>query len=447
MPPARRRARTPAPLTHRNGLKWRDGRPRWEPSPASRKLGVKGKDLKDAAGDWMLRGDAIAAADKRALWAGFLREAHEGGRRGDEARSDLRRALDAMPPPTDAGDRHARQLVQDIIDAARLLLDGQDAAAGVRLTGAPRTVAAMVDGYFASPPSHVVASTLHTYRAVKKRILAEFGNRRVDELERGEIRQWYLKLLVELSPSTANLCVGALGAFYRWATWQVPAWVKDSPCTKLGTISAPGRRVFWTPEEELAFVPWCDANGYEDVADGAVTCLWTGARPIDACGADLPDLAASTWRYIPVKTKKSGIEALPAILPQVKARVERRERQALTSTRRAFLIRPSTGDRHNTASLGARFREAKAAALAERAVPLSFATKRMQDCRDTCLTRLADAGVALDRLWTWTAHSPDDAKDILRDHYISLLEGGSLEMGRQLEAWAGKYGLQLQQEG
>jgi hypothetical protein len=36
-------------------LKWRAGRPRWEPGPLLRKRGFKGIDLKDEAGAWLSR--------------------------------------------------------------------------------------------------------------------------------------------------------------------------------------------------------------------------------------------------------------------------------------------------------------------------------------------------------------------------------------------------------
>ena len=51
-----------APSNLRNGLKWRDGRPRWEPSPANRACGFAGMDLRDHAGGWMDRGAAMTTA-------------------------------------------------------------------------------------------------------------------------------------------------------------------------------------------------------------------------------------------------------------------------------------------------------------------------------------------------------------------------------------------------
>src|SRR5581483_12041436 len=44
------------------GFVWREGRPRWVPSPARRKQGWRATDLKDAWGKWLPRGAAIEKA-------------------------------------------------------------------------------------------------------------------------------------------------------------------------------------------------------------------------------------------------------------------------------------------------------------------------------------------------------------------------------------------------
>jgi len=45
-------------------LKWRNGRPRWEPGPGLRRAGFKGRNLQDDNGDWLSYGLAIEAAQK-----------------------------------------------------------------------------------------------------------------------------------------------------------------------------------------------------------------------------------------------------------------------------------------------------------------------------------------------------------------------------------------------
>lgn len=67
-PKKRQRARRDVPM----GWTWRDGRPRWIPSPTLRGQGWKGCDLKDKAGAWLGRGASLErAADIAAVVAGW----------------------------------------------------------------------------------------------------------------------------------------------------------------------------------------------------------------------------------------------------------------------------------------------------------------------------------------------------------------------------------------
>jgi integrase len=295
----------------------------------------------------------------------------------------------------------------------------------------------MIDGYFADPSIAKAEGTRRVYRAQKQRILARFGRRRVDEITRGELRSWYVEMVNETTISAANLASAAFGAFFKWAMWQ--DWITDSPATKLGRTKAKGRVVYITLQEELAFVAFCDANGFADVGDGLTLCVWTGASPVDACKLNLADLSADTWRF---SRQKTGVEALPAFLPVVKARADRRRSQTVVGAHGAFLI-DHLGKRHTPASLGRRFREARALAVVADVVPASFAHKRLQDARDTCVTRLADADVPFMKIWPWTGHSPKDAEAILRGHYLYLREEGAMETAAHLQAWAEKNRLPL----
>ncbi len=434
-----------APANLRNGMKWRDGRPRWEPSPANRKIGLKGCNLKD--GDrWLERGDAIASADARALWADLIREAVQGGPAGQQAASDLRRALGALDKPQDGQQALRRALVQDLIDKAAAILADEDLAAGlVGLPGrAPRTVDAMIDGYLADAKLEITESTRDAYRTQSKKIRAKFGPRRVDSLTTGQLREWYAGdggLKATYSLSTANQTMGALGAMLQWAVYK--DWLAVSPSHRLNLQAAPGRRVFWTVEEERTFTSWCDANGYPDIADGVILMLWTAARPIDACLADLEVLAGDTWRYVPIKTRKRQREALAGLMPQVQARIERRRGQTLSNLGRGFLVDPTNGRRHTSDSFGERGRLAINLAVAAGDVPATLTQKQFRDCRDTCITRLFESDITLTKICMWTAHSQKDAEDVLRDHYLVLREEGARESLAKLQGWADLNGVVL----
>lgn len=445
------------PRNLRNGLKWRDGQPRWEPSPKSREIGIKGRDLKGPDGRWMSRGEAIGAADARQLWAGYIRDAHKDGQVGEDARRDLREALELL------GDDETpqRDLVADLIMMARLLLKDDAPAMHAGPVEPDRTVAAMVAAYFAALEArepyfcgehgelNISESTRGNYRRVSKRLVRKFGDRRVDELTRGDMRAWYDELVRDISLSTANLNLGCSAAFFKWACLQVPPWLPESPCLRLGRSKAAGRRVFWEVEEETAFVVWCDANGFFEVADAVVFGIYTGARIHDLCAANLEDLAGDTWRYRPHKMqRRSKREALPGLTPQLRARIDRRRREAAAGKIKFASGTPFLWDRQrqarfDTDSLGERFREAKAAAIAAEAVPHTLVDKRGADWRDTCITRLWEAVSDFNRITSWTGHSPDEAAQILRDHYIHLRDAHARETLARLTDWMGRQGIGL----
>lgn len=447
----------PKPRNTRNGLKWRDGRPRWEPSPASRKLGLKGVDLKDVEGKWISeRGEAIGHCDARQLWAQMIREAAQEGAAGAEAGSDLRMALEGLQQPQEPAQRLRRLLLQDLVDKAQALVSGQDAAAGVSVARAPRTVERLVEAYFEAvdgrgppdvPRPKIKPGTRQAYAAQRAPFLARFAGRAVAGIKRQELIAWYEDLVKTASSiATANLRLGATSAFLAYA--YDLEWIPVSPAVKLGIGKAHGRRVFWTMEEEAAFVPWCDANGYADVADAVAAGLWTGARIVDLCAADLQDLGEPTWRFVPIKTEDGGKEAMPAITAPVRARIDRRRAAAIDDPVRHFNATPFLWDpeaqrRHTTRSVWKRFVAAKAEALAAGAVPETLALKKQQDTRDTCITRLWLAGVEISRMWSWTGHAQEGIEEILKEHYIVLLEAGQVEMGQQLQAWAAKQGVAL----
>ena len=436
-----------APANLRNGLKWRDGRPCWEPSPANRAVGLRRADLRAADGNWMDRGAAIAAADARNFLAGIVRNALRDDDAGGQARLTLRRALDALPPvPPDPAARHLRQLNMDLIERGRAVLENREPGVTEALKHAPRSVAAMVDGYFDDRAAmlEIKPATRRAYTSCGRRLKAKFGHRRVDEITPRDLRDWHKEMVLEVSIATANLTLGATGAFFNWAAWQNPPWLAATPVQRLRLPKARGRRVFYNVPEETAFTAWCDANGFEDVADAYVTCLWTGARQIDVCKADLPDLERPTWRYVPQKTEKKEQVALPGILPVVAARVARRRAEADKAPVRHLNAIPFLWDararrRHTSQSIGDRFREAKGLALAAGAVPETFGLKTLQDTRDTCVTRLYAATVTLARIGSWGGWS--NPEKILREHYLSLLDEGAIEDGEKLRAWALEQGL------
>jgi uncharacterized membrane protein YccC len=135
---------------------------------------------------------------------------------------------------------------------------------------------------------------------------------------------------------------------------------------------------------------------------------------------------------------------MPGVLPQLRARLDRRAAQAVQDLGGRFIIDLRNGRPFpSSKQFGKRFSELRAAAVKAGAVPASLAEKLFKDTRKTCATRLILSGVDLGRLYTWTGHSPDDASEILREHYLVMVEDGQLDIARQYEAWAERNGLAL----
>lgn len=442
-------ARPAAPKNLRNGLKWRDGRPRWEPSPANRACGFAGMDLRDSEGRWMDRGAATTAADARTLWASFVRAGMRDTDEGGKARAQLRQALDRLPPmPSDPEARRRRELVADLIERGRAVLEDREPGVTEALSHGARTGAAMVEAFFADQAAmrKISRATQDLYRTQAKKFSARFGRDRVDTITPGKLLAWHEALSDDISLSTANSCIGTAGAMFQWALMQDPPWIHSTPVQRLRLPKPDGRRIYWTMAEEKAFVEWCDANGFADVADAVVICLWTGARQVDVCAASVDDLSGKAWRYVPIKTHKKGLEALPGLLPPVHARVARRraqlDAQALPRVGSPPMLWHPLGRRHTSETIGERFRAARTGAIEAKALPADF-DKRLQDTRDTCITRLFDADVTLTRITAWTGHASGSAEVILREHYVSLREAGAVADAAKLTAWAKREGLAL----
>jgi len=308
----------------------------------------------------------------------------------------------------------------------------------------------MIDGFFADSDAlgRIAASSQRQYRIQARKLAARFGAVRVEDVTRPQLRNWYLDLQREVSTTTANAAIGVAGALFRWATWQDPAWIANSPCTHLGADQADGRLVFWTFEEEQPFTAWCDTHGFADVADCVVVGLWTAASPVDICAATLGDLSKPVWRFVRTKTRRKKQEAVPGITEPVRQRVARRRAEIektphLNADTMLFLWNPVRNRPHTPTSIRDRFNVARAAAIVDGSVPATLAGKKLQDMRDTCVTRLFAADPNIDRIPPWTGHARKSAERILRQHYLSLLDEGAIESAQRLAAYAEQQGFKV----
>jgi hypothetical protein len=465
----------------RNGLKWRDGRPRWEPSKANRLVGVRGRDLKDLAGRWVTdRGKAISMADARHDLAALYREARSDGAKAEDARETLAQFLASLTEPKTDDSRLMRANIADLIamaadylgsnpsasaapdpagDLDRLMISAQklldrEIEASID-TDESKHVCAMIIGYFQKPTPDTAPSTIDAYMVQAKKLLAKFGREWAPSVTRGMIYNWYHnELRNDHSLATANQIIGATAGLFRWAANN--DWMPLSPVTEIGMVKPSGRLVFWSAKIEQAFVRWCDESGFCDVADAVVGGCWIGARQIDMCAATLGALSGETWRYTMQKTRRKGLDALPGIMPQVAARVRRRREEirqwnvrVLNPDAEPFLVDPRDHAAHDSDSIGARFSQARAlaaraAAIGDQPDLAGIEKLQLRDTRDTCVTRLYVAlGGDLDRICPWTGHARANAERILREHYIVLQEEGAVETAALYQVYARAHGFDL----
>jgi|GEM_PF-1488920 len=488
-----------APESHRNGLSWRDGRPRWVPSPASRNLGVKGRDLKHPNGEWVNdRGLAISLADSRAFIAKVIRNATRPGAAGDAARTALTALTGDLPAPTTPDEKLRRANIEDLISLARQLFGNLPPVPKV-ISGP--TVGELVRAYFLVPiqspeqrergvgtiidpatmqvsevpwhrdagiPHAVTLSTLKFYATQSKKLVKKYGHNGTETLTQDEAYNWYhTELVDDFALTTANAVVGTGAAIFRWGTRaknpQGQLWTRAQPFSRLDTAKPKGRLVFWPGAIEAAFVAFCDEMGAHDVADAVIMGNYTGARQIDMVIPSIEQLSGRSWRYTPTKTARRSkgeghLEALPGIMPQLAERIEMRMerlRQSgvtyLNPGAEPFLWNIVENKPHTSLSIGDRFIDLKKMAMrrvawGERPELAGIENLRLQDTRDTCVTRLFVAAMMdktdrfdrtiYERISAWTGHSLKSIETIVRFHYLTLREEGAVETAKQYEAWA-----------
>jgi len=448
----------------RNGIKLRNGRPRWEPSPANRAAGIKGRDMRDLHGAWINdRGLLTTLADARLDWAGLYREALAKDASGIEARANMRELIERLPPAISMEDRLKRANVADILEKCIALVQQSDetyttSTNGITVNDLVKSYLAAIDSGEAASllsdngeeiPIDISANTIRQYKTQLKKLVTRFDRTDITTITAGNMKGWYEQIAKDISIHTANVAIGAAGAVFRWAIWKGWLTPAEFPVQKIGRHKAAGRRVYWPLKVEMAFEEWCDANGYEDVADAVVGLCWSGARQVDLCKAYTHELLNS-WTYMPQKTAKRGVEAMPGVMPRFTRRIElrneraRRDGVSYLPNAVPFLFNPVTKKLHNSNSIGTRFRDARReAARSGEELFEELLELRLQDTRDTCVTRLFMAEIPLANIIPWTGHSAKSAEDILRDHYRVIREEEALETTRRFELYAKENHLKL----
>ena len=369
-------------------LKWRDGRPRWEPGPKLRARGWKGRDLKDDIGQWLGLEAAIeqAAALNRdvAAW-----------RSSGEVR------------PT----RHA--------------------------SAPDRTCRALATRFYASADFQRLGErTRRDYQNKLAIFLAsEFGAAPVRAVTKPQLVGYWQELYDARGHAMANgikACISLLMTHAELIGWRAEG---TNPALKMKRPALEPRCVLWLPYEITHLVAVADAVE-PAIGDGIVIALHTGQRQADVLDFGWQQMQDGRALFQPQKTSRSTRVRIAAPLsPPLLARLDairaRQRTGAVVALQPAGPVITGPNGRYVADTFRHRFAEIRAhAALALPAI----ADKRFQDLRDTAVTRLALAGCELAEICAITGHSAASAVHVIR-HYLVLQPAHADTAIAKLSAW------------
>jgi hypothetical protein len=394
-------------------LKWRDGRPRWEPGPMLRGKGHKGRDLKDEHGRWLTLGEAVDAAAA------------------------------------------INQLVQD--------------GAAIALARPPeRSLGALLDAVAAQPKfrddvgepgrrSRRLARDTRAGYLMHFRILRAWADAMpVTAIRPSDVAALYDELVQARGHVMANRCIGALGMALNFARDDLQ-WITHNPVKSLDRLPEEGRLVMWTPEENIAFILAADWMGFESIGDAHLVGLMTAQSRKDILAMPELDLDKDVFKLQRQKTGRFAY--IPATAPLL-ARIEQMRKRKRTRwagvSYRHEIISTHTGAPYPVegSTFTDQHRQVRAVASGlqpalDQAFPLgapvldysrapftfmpSIWDKRFHDLRDTAVTWLYDVTGDIAKVANISGHSLKTAQAIIDKHYFVRNAGMARAAGAMMD--------------
>ncbi|WP_332772973.1 hypothetical protein [Phenylobacterium sp.] len=436
-----------------SGWTWRDGRPRWIPSPTLRKAGWKGTDLKDPSSkQWLGRGPSITAADA-------IVQAVAGWRTGALVPASL-----AASAPAGACERPGagRPAQADRRSIGYLL----DAYAGNKDTGvlpsqewkalAPKTqmdrrskLSRMIDvlaGYTLKPPHAASAEILAKYadaraavRGFSIDVLAPPAYLDVDEASkaRGPLYDLYWKLRDHVGKTMAH---GVLSEASTWLEWCAGLRAVPMNWAKLvDRETPPGRIRVGTWKELRALIASAEALGLPSIADAIILGVDLSWNQVDRLPLKWAQIdAQGRVKATRQKTGRRGETPLLAALGVPRLQLIRQRQAAIFGPNvkpTHVLICELTGKPWSTDLYRHKFADVRAHAAAT--VP-SVATLQDGDLRDTAITVGKAAGLSNEEIASRSLHSLKRIADVLDKHYVEIgqdvADAGALKLNDYLAA-------------
>lgn len=380
-------------------LKWRDGRPRWEPGPRLRHA-FSARDLKNDAGAWLGLEAAIAKAkalnDDVALW-----------RKG-------------VVTPT-AKPKTSRK--------------------------PSRTCDALWEIYEASPKwQKLAAITRRDYKSKIGVFLDEFGPEHVAALTMADLYTWWEKLYNDRGHAMANGIIACTRAMLSYGIKK--GWRVDNPAKSLGLETVEPRVVVWSPSEVEDFVTKADKLGYFGVADAVAIGLHTCQRQGDVLHLEFVSAVNGRANF---RQGKTGARVSVPFSPALEERIEkiktRRRSGPIAELQLAGeLVRDKRGKHYTRETFGRDFRDVREKLAADQIEAgqkePSILGKMYLDLRDTGITRLALAGATVAEIRAISGHSLETIHKVLA-HYLALDDRMADAAIAKLKTWMEQEGIAI----
>lgn len=419
-------------------FKWRDGRPRWEPGPALRRLGFAGVDLKNAAGLWLSEGDAIVRAQELNAEADARRLNTEAPKRG------VSRSPHSCE---DLWDRYRKSSKFTGLAAATQY--DYEAKAQPFLYGFKATRRQVLgNGRTIEPGEHVDGFAGYIVAAIDKPVMFSYAE--ILAFQKGK------------SMSLGIIAVARrLFSFAELIGWRSE---NSNPAFRLELARPAPRLRLGTPTEIAAVVaaadlfPVMDRHGKQrgllhSMGDAIVLALHSGQRQRDVLA--MPDTIVDAER-IKLSQFKTGaavdVKMTPACAARMTAAKQRaRSRQIVSLDAGPIIVHEGTGQAYNAHTFRHLFAEVRTLAATgqldgkpvEGLKPCaSVADLQFLDLRDTAVTRLALAGCSKWQIASITGHSFESIDRILK-HYLVLSRDFADPAIDMLVEWMAKEGIAI----
>lgn len=438
------------------GWQWRDGRPRWIPSPALRAAGWKGLDLKDPKGAWLARGASIDAA-------GAIVEGVGAWRAGGVVAAALAPCAPSgacqtpgagLPRP--AGDRRSIGFLLDgyLGDKAKAIEPSEEFRAYKNKGDRRSKLSRMVDvlaGYVVQPPADAKPAELEAYREARDQVRLmsidvleppEFEDTPDLETASGPLYALYWKLFRQVGAPMAH---GVMADISAWLSWCVKRRAIRQNFAKLVDRETPPGRIRVGTWEELRAMIWAaEALGLPSIADSIILAVDLSWSQVDRLKLKWPQI--NTEGRVKGRRQKTGITGETPLLkglgvPRVAA-IRQRQKDLYGETVHPthVLVCELTG--RPWESTHYRHKYAEVRVLAASKVP-SVATLQDLDLRDTAITVAYAAGLKPEEIRTRSLHSMKRIAEVLQKHYVELGQETADAGALKLNDYLAKRGIKL----